>query len=89
MKFVSLNETEIKEAKKIISKYKELEKSLSRVQTQLEKLDNERKLLMKSLDQTRNNEENFFSKLNSVYGKGKLDLYTMKYIVNEDDKSAS
>lgn len=91
MKLVNLSEKEIKEARKIISKYKELENSLNRVQTQLEKLDKERISLIASLDQTRGKEEQFFSNLRTNYGEGKIDLYTMKYIIekNDDDTTTS
>jgi K+/H+ antiporter YhaU regulatory subunit KhtT len=91
MKLVNLSEKEIKEAKKIISKYKELESSLTRVQTQLERLDKERIKLIENLDQTRGKEDQFFTNLRTNYGEGKLDLYTMKYIIekNDDDTTTS
>jgi hypothetical protein len=89
MKLVNLSEKEIKEARKIIDKYKELETSLTRVQTQLEKLDRERVKLIESLDQTRNREDSFFVSLRENYGQGKLDLYTMKYIIENDDNTTT
>jgi len=89
MKSVSLKEKEIKVAVRIIEKYKELETSLNRVQEQLEKLDKEREKLISTLDNTRKNEDDFFSNLKKTYGEGKLDLYTMKYIIEKDDSNST
>jgi len=88
MKSVSLKEKEIKVAIRIIEKYKELETSLNRVQEQLEKLDKEREKLISTLDNTRKNEDDFFNNLKKMYGEGKLDLYTMKYIIEKDDTNS-
>jgi seryl-tRNA synthetase len=89
MKLVSLKEKEIKVAIRIIEKYKELETSLNRVQEQLEKLDKEREKLILTLDNTRKNENDFFNNLKKTYGDGKLDLYTMKYIIEKDDSNST
>lgn len=88
MKLVNLKEKEIKEANRIIEKYKELETALNRVQEQLEKLDKERELLISTLNSTRVNEDTFFANLRAKYGEGKLDLYTMKYILEKDGNNS-
>jgi len=93
MKMINLKEKEIEEAKQIIEKYKKLENAFTRVEKQLENLDKQRKELISNLDTARKKEESFFEKLKKSYGNGKLDLYTMKYIVikneNHNDKSSN
>jgi predicted nuclease with TOPRIM domain len=88
MKLVNLKEKEIKEANRIIEKYKELETALNYVQEKLEKLDKEREILISTLNNTRKNEDAFFTNLRTKYGEGKLDLYTMKYIVQKDENNS-
>ena len=85
MKIVELKEKELNEVNIIIKKYKEIESELFQVQIELEKLDQEKDRLLKKLEKTRQQERHFSEKLNSSYGKGQIDLYTMKYVINYDN----
>jgi septation ring formation regulator EzrA len=81
MKTVELVEKEINEANTIIQTYRIIEDDLTSIEKQLEKLDEERKTLLEKLDSTRKEEEKFFKKLKKKHGEGKIDLYSMKYVV--------
>lgn len=69
----------------IVKSYQDLESSLTKVQEQLEALSTIKDTLLLNLDEIRAHELSFFGDLEKTYGKGKLDLYTLEYI-KENDK---
>lgn len=68
----------------IINRYRELEKELNDVQTKLIELDSKKSSLMSKLDEIRTDEIDFFSIVESKYGKGKFDLMSMNYILENN-----
>lgn len=79
----TLTEVENRAISKIVDKYRNLEVDLVSIQDQLEKLDKEKAIMLKTLDSIRNEELTFFRKLKKTYGEGKLDILTMEYIVTK------
>lgn len=69
----------------IVKSYQDLESSLTKVQEQLEALSKLKDTLLLNLDEIQARERDFFQQLEKEYGKGKLDLYTLEYI-KENDK---
>jgi seryl-tRNA synthetase len=89
MKTVELQEKEINEANFIIEKYKNVDTSLRTIEKQLEALDKQRADVMRKLENIQKEEVKFFKKLKKKHGEGRLDLYTMKYVINnEPDKES-
>jgi hypothetical protein len=80
MKPAKLKESEHKEVSAIVESYREIETSLTQVQQQLQELDSIKDALLSQLDTIRSRELEFFQQLEKTYGKGKLDLYTLEYI---------
>ena len=80
---IKLDQADYQKIAAIINKYKEVEVSLTRVQTELEKLDKEKDSLLSSLDSIRKEEEDFFHEIEKIHGKGKLDLLTFDYVTKK------
>lgn len=81
MKTVDLKPKDLKEASTIMEKYRTIELNLTSVQKKLEALDKEREILFQELENVRQQEEKFFSKIRKTLGNGNLDIYTMKYVI--------
>ena len=84
---VELKEKEINDANAIIQKYKTIEASLIGIEKQLEILDKERESLLNRMSTVQKEEVKFFDKLKKKHGEGRLDLYTMKYVVTNESNS--
>ena len=68
----------------IIDRYRELERELDIVQNKLVELDSKKTSLLEKLDEIRVDETSFFTVVESKYGKGKLDLMSMNYVLENN-----
>lgn len=89
----SLAPSEIEGYKKFISLYEEFSKDIQKYQEGLEKIEEEKNNLMKSLkvlteqvDKTRLDEAAYNDKLIAKYGPFSMNVETFEITINEEDK---
>jgi len=81
MKVVELKKSELREVNRMIDQYRKIENELSAVLEKLQELENDKNHYIEELDKTKESESSFFKVLEKKYGKGRIDLHTMKYVV--------
>lgn len=84
MKILQLEIEELETVSEIVKKYKNLDVDLTVIVKKLEELNASKNDVLSKVDEIKHEELLFLGKLKAKYGKGSLDLYTLKYVVQDD-----
>lgn len=80
----NLDSKTLQEIESIVNEYRLADSTLNRLQAEVERIDAERALAVKKIEDARNRESRIIKGLSRKFGEGYLDPMTMKYITKTE-----
>lgn len=80
---MKLSEHEYNTITNIVADYKEIDRTLNNIQERLKLLEIEKQDILTKLEITQDVEKEFFLHLEKRYGKGKFDIFSGEYVVEQ------